>query len=583
MSTRTLESGQILAKNGMADFICNKWDEYKGQRQAWEAEIKEVRDYLFATDTSTTSNQSLPWKNSTTLPKLCQIRDNLHANYLSALFPKDDWTKWEGHTRDDDSVAKQKAIQAYISNKVRESDFRNTASQLLLDYIDTGLAIADVVWCNESKEDPENGEIIPGYIGPKMMRVDPRSVVFDPTAESFEKSWKITRTVKMFGELKLQYKDTQDDYIAKAIDWAEARRTNLNAWSKDDHKLASGFNVDGFGDYYSYLGSGYIELLEFEGTLHDPTTGELYDDYIITVIDRNTILRKEKRPAWKRDGYKAMCGWRKRPSNIYPMGPLQNLVGMQYRIDHLQNAMADARDLTIMPPLVVKGEMMETEEWRPFARFFMEPDGDIRPLFTGTNIPAMEAELMFLLNMMEEMAGAPKQAMGIRTAGEKTAFEVQELANAAGRIFQEKVNQFEIDIIEKCLNSMLETAVRYMNKADIVRVMDDDLGVASFMTITKEDITAKGHIRPIGARHFAQQAQIMQNLSQVAASPVWAKIEPHVGDKKLAKLVEELLQLERFDLYGDNAGVMDKVDTQRLAQEGQETLMAEGMTPLGEE
>ena len=187
------------------------------------------------------------------------------------------------------------------------------------------------------------------------------------------------------------------------------------------------------------------------------------------------------------------------------------------------------------------------------------------------------------VNMMEEMAGAPKQAMGIRTAGEKTAFEVQELANAAGRIFQEKVNQFEIDIIEKCLNSMLETAVRYMNKADIVRVMDDDLGVASFMTITKEDITAKGHIRPIGARHFAQQAQIMQNLSQVAASPVWAKIEPHVGDKKLAKLVEELLQLERFDLYGDNAGVMDKVDTQRLAQEGQETLMAEGMTPLGEE
>ena len=27
---------------------------------------------------------------------LTQIRDNLHANYLDALFPNDDWMKWEG-------------------------------------------------------------------------------------------------------------------------------------------------------------------------------------------------------------------------------------------------------------------------------------------------------------------------------------------------------------------------------------------------------------------------------------------------------------------------------------------------------
>lgn len=575
-----LEATRSLERNGLATFICQHWDETKGQRQAWEAELTEIRNYVMATDTSTTTNKTLPWKNSTTLPKLCQIRDNLHANYLSAVFPKDDWVTWEGYTKDDDEKEKRDAIEAYISNKARESGLRTTTSQLLLDYIDTGMTVADTIWVNETKEDPDTGEIIPGYIGPKVRRVDPRSIVFDPTAESFNDSWKITRSVKRWGELKLMYKDRPEAYIAEALKWCEARRKNLSAWTKEDFRIAEGFSVDGFGDYYKYLGSGYVELLEFEGTLHDPDTGEILDDYIITVVDRNTVLRKDKRPAWKRNGYKVMCGWRKRPSNLYPMGPLNNLVGMQYRVDHLQNSMADSRDLTNMPPLLIRGEMTEKAEWGPFAEFHMEPDGDIRPLFTGANTQSMENELSFLLNMMEEMAGAPKQAMGIRTAGEKTAFEVQELANAAGRIFQEKVSQFEIDIIEKCLNNMLELAVRNMDGADIVRVMDDDLGVASFLNITKEDITAKGKIRPIGARHFAQQAQLIQNISAIANTPIWQKIETHIGDKQLARLVEELLQLERFNLYGDNVGLMDKMETQRLMQSGEEELLTEAATPV---
>ena len=280
----TLEATRTLERDGLATFICERWDEYKGQRQTWEAEIAELRNYIFATDTSTTTNKTLPWKNSTTLPKICQIRDNLHANYLSAIFPKDDWVKWEGYSKDDDTKNKQEAIQSYISNKVRMSDFRNTISQLLLDYIDTGLAVSDVIWVNETKEDTVTGEIIAGYIGPKLVRVDPRCVVFDPTAESFEKSWKVTRTVKRFGELKQLQKQKPEAYLEGAIEWAEARRANLSAWTKDDHKIAEGYSVDGFGDYYSYLGSGYIELLEFEGSLHDPVTGELLDDYIITVI-----------------------------------------------------------------------------------------------------------------------------------------------------------------------------------------------------------------------------------------------------------------------------------------------------------
>lgn len=580
MSGSTLEATKVLERDTLASFIVEQWDELNNQRAPWLAEKAELRNYVFATDTRKTTSGTLPWKNSTTIPKICQIRDNLHANYISALFPNDNAVQWEGYSREDETQRKKTAIQAYMSNKTREDNFRTTVSQLVLDYIDTGVAIADCVWVNETKYDEESGETIPGYVGPRAIRWSIHDVVFNPTARSFEDSWKITRSLKSFGELKMEYRDRKEEYIQKALARATDARSHLTAWTTDDHKKAEGYSVDGFGDMYTYLGSGYVEILEFTGTLHDPHTGDLLDDYVITVIDRNTVIRKEPIPAWRRNGYKVFTCWRKRPDNLYGMGPLDNLVGMQYRLDHLQNATADARDLTIMPPLKVRGELEEAVQWGPFARFQVGVDGDIAPLFTGANTAAMENEMMFLMNMMEEMAGAPKQAMGIRTPGEKTAHEINVLENAAGRIFQEKTTQFEIELLEPLLNNMLELAVRNMNGSDVLRVMDDDYGVADFLTITKEDITAAGKIRPIGARHFAQQAQLMQNLTGIANTALWQKIEPHFSDKATAKLVEELLQIGRFKLYQENSGVIDKIETQRIMQQGAEDLQTEAITPI---
>ena len=579
-----LELTSILDRKGLMDRIAQEWECLKGQRSEREEQWRETRNYIFATDTRSTSNQTLPWKNSTTIPKLCQIRDNLHANYMAALFPNDNWVKWEAYTQDSDQLEKKEAIQAYMSNKVRESGFRDTISKLLYDYIDSGVAIADAEWVNEQKEDSVTGEIISGYVGPKAVRVSYLDALFDATAIDFEKSWKITRSIKRYGEFELEMLSNPSDFVENSLDYARSRRNQLSAFTKDDFDKSSAYAIDGFGSLFEYYGSGFVELLEFEGTIHDPDTGTLLDDYVITIIDRVQIVRKEKMPAWKRGGHKVLAGWRPRPDNLYAMGPLDNLIGMQYRLDHLQNLAADMKDLTTAPPLVFKGELQEAVEWGPFAEFHMEPDGDIRPLFTGVNLQAVENEIAFIMNMMEEMAGAPKQAMGIRTPGEKTAHEVQTLENAAGRIFQEKVTQFEVEVIEPLLNNMLEVAVRNMNGTDIIRVMDDDLGVTEFLQITKEDITATGKLRPVGARHFAAQAQLVQNLTGLANSPIWQKIEPHVSDKKLAKLFEETLQLDRFDLVSDNAGLMDKIESQRLMQQGQEDLAVEQATPIeGEE
>ena len=573
-----LEINNLLTRQQLVTDVVSKWDSWNTQRRGWLNEKQELRKFLFATDTSTTSVGALDWKNRTTLPKLCQIRDNLHANYLSALFPNDEWLVWEGYTTKDEEKKKKVAIQAYMANKARESGLRETASELLYDYIDYGIAISDTVWINEKKLDPDDGGLIPNYVGPKAIRRSPLDVVFDPTAPSFKDSVKITRSIISIGEL-LKRAESGEEWYKDALAVAKNNRSKFLAYNKDDFDKADAFSVDGFGTYQEYLGSGNVELLELEGTVHSLEDDEILDDYIITIIDRHTIVRKEPIPAWKRGGMKVAASWRKRPDNLYAMGPLDNLVGMQYRIDHLQNAKSDAWDLIVNPMFKIKGSVQEFE-FRPGGEVQMDTDADVTPFIVPDAALMASSEIEFMMSLMEEFAGAPKQAMGVRTPGEKTAFEVQALENAAGRIFQEKITQFEVELLEPTLNNMLLVAVKNFNVSDTVRVMDDVVGVSTFLEIKKEDITATGKLRPIGARHFAHRAQLIQNLTGISNTPIWAKIQHHVGDKVLARLVEDSLQLHRFQLISDNAALFDQADTQRIAQTLQDEVGVEAATPV---
>ena len=154
MAKKPLEINEF-GRQDIAKFIANTWDRYNSQRHEQIERWKEQRNYVFATDTTTTSNKNLPWKNSTTLPKLCQIRDNLHSSSISALFPNDQWLKWEAYTLKDASKDKASTVEAYIGNKCREGGFKRVASQWLYDYIDYGNVFATVDFAAEYREDEQ--------------------------------------------------------------------------------------------------------------------------------------------------------------------------------------------------------------------------------------------------------------------------------------------------------------------------------------------------------------------------------------------------------------------------------------------
>jgi hypothetical protein len=570
-----LDIRNVISSDNLAVEIANKWREWVELRRPWVEQTKELRNYLYATSTKTTTNALAPWSNTTTTPKLCQIQDNLQANYFNTLFPQQKWMRWEADDRNSNLREKRNVIQAYMENKIRQSDMVNTCSDLLYDWIQYGNCFATVVWENNYSV-KENSDLVVNYVGPRLVRVSPYDIAFNPTAQSFYKTPKIIKSVLTLGEIKRMVDaDPKNAYLAGILDKMVGARAAIRT-SDATFDKSEGFVADGFSSIQQYYGSDYVEVLTFYGDIYDYEAGKLWTDRIITVVDRAYIMDNQENPSWLGFAPIFHAGWRPRPDNLYAMGPLDNLVGMQYRIDHLENLKADVFDQIAYPIMKIRGDV-EDFDFEPGARIYMGEEGDVGYLQPDGTALQADLQIQLLENKMEEMAGAPKQAMGIRTPGEKTAFEVQTLQNSASRIFEHKTAHFERTFLEPILNAMLEVSRRYMNMSDTIRVMDDATGAMLFRSITKDDITAKGKIVPVGARHFAERARRVQNLTQLyqvkLADPT---VAPHLSGKEFARILAEELGEPR--LFGENIAVAEQLETQQASQEAemvnQEQLMA---------
>ena len=572
-----------LTPEPMAEWVAYYWDTYNMQRMTKMNDYQELKQYLFATDTTATTNRALPWKNSTTLPKLTQIRDNLHSNYMSALFPNDKWLSWQAYTKDAAKADTARTITSYMENKTRESNFVTEVSRLIYDYIDYGNVFGMATY-ERRIFNKEGGDQVSQYIGPRAIRISPEDIVFNPLASSFDDTFKIIRSVTTLGELKKRAMTNPDDaYLAKVLSHRENVRKLTSGWKQEDWNKAQQYQIDGFGSLYEYYKQQYVELLEFWGDYHNNETGELKTSRLITVADRCILLRDVEMPT-----YGGKCpiwhvGWRLRPDNLWAMGPLDNLVGMQYRIDHLENLKADAMDLTVLPPLKIIGEVEEFI-WGPGVPIHIDENGDVQELGKNLNsIIVADNQIAELEAKMELYAGAPREAMGVRSPGEKTAFEVQVLDNAAGRIFQEKTTNFEINLLEPLLNGMLEAARRNFDGNDVVRVLDTALGSQKFYSITKEDITASGVLRPVGARHFSQQATELQNLIGISNTPLWQQVAPHTSGIALTQYINDVTNIRGYNIFRPNVAIAEQTETASLMDQASEELQVQATTPVDPE
>lgn len=572
----------VLAAN-----ISTLWTQWSsasnGAKRMWD----EIRRYIYATSTKDTTNEGVaPWSNTTHRPKIANIYDTLTINYESGQFPNDDWLAWEGGDEESASKRKRKIVESYMRTKhrLKASGFREAMRKCQSDWTAFGNAFAQVDFVRELVSD-EEGNLSTAYVGPRVTRIDPRDIQFNPLASSFRNSPKIIRTLYTMAEISRIIEERPDmQYFTEIRDRARETRKRFRQFDQGDLQKDSHLQFDGYGTAGEYFNSGLVEVLDFYGDIYEESTDTFRKNHVITVVDRFEIVRDETTQTWNGRPLIFHVGWRDRIDNLWAQGPLDNLVGLQYRIDHLENARADAFDQMIDPDIVFAGDIEEIMQVGGAKHYYIAENGAVQHLRPDTTVLGADLQIQELTDSMEQFALAPREALGVRSPGEKTAFEVAELTNAASRAFDNKNLRFA-EFIEEIVNAELEVTVKNLDATDIIEVVDDDTGAIEFQTITKADITANGKLVPVGARHFQRNGQLIQNLSQLQLGPLSdPEVAQHFSSVGLAELYQELLDLQgtKKTIVSPYVRVQERLEAQRRTQTAQSIAEQESATPVSE-
>lgn len=519
---KTFEIYELQQPDSLATAIANKFIGWENARDTWYRNAKETLENLYATSTKDIYNQSKETDNSTHIPKLTQIRDMIITYYLDAMFSLPDYVDWEAYDSESINFEARTTLKSVCKQMVEDSQFKPIIRELVEDFVDYGNAFATAVNVRETLVN--NGQYSIIYEGPKAVRIDPMSIYFDPLAVNFARAPKIIRTIKTLGELMVEADEMPD----QTIEYKEALNKALEKRTKIRNELASNAgdlikddicNIAGLGSWSDYYNSDTVELLTFYGDLYDIENNKLHKNTRIVIMDRSTVLLEEpiKNHGFNCNIFKA--GWRDRKDNLWSMSPLDNIKGMQFMVDFLENKRADVFNYISNPVVVRRGDVEMPEDIYPGCEIGVDNDGDVD--FLRPDATALQADLYVdrYMRLMEEMVGAPREAMGFRSPGEKTAFEVSQLNTASSRLFNEKTRKFETEMLEPLLTLMLRIFLSNPNRTVKIRNEQED-GTVMFDEINLDDLSSQGRFVAMGSNTYTEKARIAQTLMQIYNSGI---------------------------------------------------------------
>jgi hypothetical protein len=584
--TSTADFADILSSpDALAGQIMSLYHQWKTARTVAEARWAETKRYVFATSTRETTNVHNDWDNTVHRPKLYHIYNNLLVNTDFALFPKSDWLEFISYDQQADSKVKRDSALAYLRTKHRMSDFRQTMRKLEADWLLYGNCFAGVEYISQKTVDPLTGELVTSFQGPRPYRISPYDIVFNAAGTDFSKVPKIIKSYKSLGEIEQSIEEGTSLFSRETLEKMKSDRFNLNNNSniEQDAIKALSFGSDGIGQLTDYYTSGHVVIHELYGDLYDKATGTFLKNHVVTVADGRYVLRREPLNTYSGKPNLFHQTWKDTPDSLWGFGPLNNLVGMQYRINHLENAKADAFDQMLAPDMVFQGDP-EIKRVGAAVHYYVTEQGNVSNLAPDTTILNADFQIQKMERDMEEYAGAPSEAVGIRSPGEKTAFEVDQLMSRANRVFEYQTNIFS-EFLEKIINVELELAKQNLSGSDIVSILNKEYGIEEFLKITREDLYSNGKVVPIGARDAARKARLAQQLQQFYQTGLSdPEVAQHFPSKKISSMWAEILDMEA--LYVPYGRIAERLEAERRQMAAQDILQEESMidpTGLSEE
>lgn len=569
MPQKTFDITKDVTRDSLAQAISDKWLNWLNARAAWEERYKRVLQYLYSTTTDTIYGQaSNPWSSNVHIPKLTQLRDTLITYELESLFSLNDYYVFEGFTEDANKRENRALIQNLLRKILDEGKFKETVQTLVGDYIDAGNAFAMPLWEVKTVEDEAGIQKI-YWEGVKAHRINPLDIVFDPTATSFEETPKIIRTVLSIGQVDALAE--KDPVMKEAFNKAmKIRQDVMTAITNGDMIQGDMVSIAGFGNWSTYYNSDIVELLTFYGTIYDTETKVLKKDRKLTIMDRSVVLQDEPLPDV--NGYNTIfkTGYRDRKDVLWAMSPLENLLGMQARIDFLENKRSDCYDATVNPVKKIKGNVDMPDALGPGDELRMDIDADVTYLTPDTSILTADTLIDRYEAKMEEFAGSPKEVLGFRTPGEKTMFEVNQLMTAATRIFQRQIRKFEMEIFEPLINCMLQMYLKKKAGQKIqLKYWDSKKEYYRFKDVTVDDINALGSIRVTGSSISQEKSQMAQALQMLGQNPLFLDeaVRNNFSPSVLGQIFAYVSGLDKFsNLFEKDRRLYEVTAQQKLVE-----------------
>jgi len=148
------------------------------------------------------------------------------------------------------------------------------------------------------------------------------------------------------------------------------------------------------------------------------------------------------------------------------------------------------------------------------------------------------------------------------------------------------MNEFEQTFLDELLKAELEVARRNLSPTDVesAELVDETTGAVDFLEITADDLNAKGQLVPMGARHFSRRSRLTQDLTAFSNTALAdPEVKQHFSSEKLAKLWEETLEFNQFEIMEPYVRVSEQLEAARLQQVAQESLQNETLAGAEED
>ena len=575
MSLRTLEIVDLQDDDHLASQVSGFWELTQTSKLNVVYMWDEIRKYMFAVDTDHTSGEHNPWKNRTTRPKLTWIYDKMLTAYVKKLLPNDEFFRWKSSPGTKGKV-KANAIQHFMKRKVRHPlvAMRKMVTQCLSDWLLTGNTFAGVEYIKEYQKNLVTGEKELIFKGAKPFRINPMDAVLDSAADTWEQSFFAFRRLIKREEFFAYVEENPDEYDKEAVEKIKAGHFGSYGADVVDYLKENNRTIEGV-TIYDHWNSGRVELIKYYGAIYDKEEETFKINQEIVLGDRLFILKKGDNPSYIANKTVVYSGFRKRPDNLWSQGPFDNLMGLQYRIDHEENAKADALDACVYPIIKVTGDASDEEyQIKPGEVWHVPLNGKVELEYPDPRTFMFEQDIIGKEQIMEEFSGMPRETAGFRTPGEKTGYEVKALLDNAGEHPDEKLAQFESDFLEPLLNLMLELNIRNLDEADVESFRDED--VETWGKITIEDLRVDGRLYPVGIKHSKERADKIGKIQMLLE--MGAQYAPqHTKLYRELQLLEEELNLEEEDIVEFGGGYMETVEFQQLQGQLEESMQREDM------